>query len=353
MDARPVRLGLYGCGNRTRALLESLYGEGQYEVVAAYDIRPEAIESLCARFGGRPCRSAAELLETADAEAWLISLDPFAHPDAFDEAVETRKPIFIEKPIALSAERAWRMMRRAQALAVPVHVGFMRRYQPAHQAARRFLTEHDTGRLLSLTCTWHHAGETEMLNCLTNSPDNFRLRVSQIPFHCCHALDVMRLYAGDVRRVQSRGLKWVQRPYPSPDVVIALLEFASGAVGYFDYSSMAYRQCLSYEILTERYTLTFENGLEIYHRPATRARRGEGLKDCRDVYHPNIGPEHHTFLPVMPDAEILLDFLNAVRHGTPMKTPIEDGYKVAELAEAIERSWQEDRPIDLPLRFSD
>ena len=353
MGNQPVRLGLYGCGNRTRALLDTLYGEDEYTVVGAFDIRPDAVQSVCERYGGRACRSADELLDLDEPDAWLISLDPLAHPDAFDQTVETGKPIFIEKPIAMTAERAFRMMRRAQDKSVPVHVGFMRRYLPQHKAARRFLAENDTGRMFSVTCTWHHAGETEMINCLNNFPDNFRLKVSQIPFHACHSLDVILLYGGEVRRVQSRGMKWIERHYPSPDGVIALLEFASGAIGYFHYSSVSFRQGIGYQIHTENYTLTFENGLEIYHRPKFKAQRDDESRDCRPVYHSHVGPDRFTFGTSQANTEIMLDFLNAVRNATPMKVPIEDACKAAQLAEAIEQSWQQDRPIDLPMAFPD
>ena len=191
-----------------------------------------------------------------------------------------------------------------------------------------------------------------MINCLNNCPDNFRLKVSQIPFHCCHALDVVRLYGGEVKSVQSRGIKVVQRQYPSPDEVIATLEFDSGAIGYFHYSSMAYRSMLTYLIHFENYSIDFSNWLEIWRRPTTRAQRGEFLKDCRDAYHKNMGPERREFINCgSTDAFIMGCFLDAVRNGTPPVAPIEDAYKVAELAEAIERSWQEDRRIDLPLTF--
>ena len=352
MSSKPVRLGLYGCGNRTRALLDSVYGEDEYTVVAAYDIRPDAVQNVCERYGGVACASADELLDVTEADAWLISLDPLAHPDAFDQTVEKGKPIFIEKPIAMSAERAFRMMQKAEQCGVPVQVGFMRRYLPKHKAARRFLSENDTGRLFSVTCTWHHAGETEMINCLNNCPDNFRLKVSQIPFHCCHALDVVRLYGGEVKRVQSRGMKWVDRHYPSPDAVIALLEFENGAIGHFHYCSMSYKGALSYLVHTENYTLTFEEGLEIYRRPKHKAQRDDGSKDCRPVYHSHMGPDRQTFAGPLPNAEIMLDFLNAVRDGTPVRVPIADAYKVAELAEAIEQSWQQDKAIELPLAFA-
>ena len=154
----PVRLGLYGCGNRTRALLDSLYGEGVYQVVAAYDIRPEAISSAAERYGGRACADPGELVASAQVDAFLISLDPFAHPAAFEQTVEAGKPIFIEKPIALKAGDAYRMMRLAQEKRVPVQVGFMRRYLPEQVAARTFMAENPPGRLFGVRCNWYHPG---------------------------------------------------------------------------------------------------------------------------------------------------------------------------------------------------
>jgi len=366
---KPVKLGLYGCGNRTQALLNTLYGEDEYQVVALFDLRRESMQTVAEKYGGKPCQTAEELVACREADAFLISLDPLAHPDAFDLTVEAGKPIFIEKPIALSAERAYRMMRNAQAKNVPVHVGLMRRYGPEQIAARRYIADNPPGRLFGISCNWFHPGETEMINCLGKCPDNFRLKMSQIPFHCCHALDVMRTYAGEVKAVDARGIKWVERRYPSPDKVIALLEYTNGSVGSFHYSSMSYKSETRYIIHYENYTLSFENGLEIWHRPPHRSQR-EGdllyrkttdkntaffkknmMLDCRPTYHPNIGPDQYKFAVRQQDVLIMTDFLTAVREGSPMKVTIEDGYKVAELAEAIETSWKSAKVITLPLKF--
>jgi len=347
-----VRLGLYGCGNRTRALLDSLYGEDEYRVVAAYDIVGEAVETVVERYGGRACASEEELLGCEETDAFIISLDPFAHPEAFDKTVERGKPIFIEKPIALTAERAYRMMKSAREKNVPVHVGFVHRYYEHHEAARKFLAENPPGHLLAVTCNWYHAGETEMINCTNNSPDNFRLKLSQIPFHCCHALDVLMLYGGAVRRVDARGLKLVERNYPSPDEVIALLEFESGAIGCFHYSSMAYRSGCDFLIHAENYTLELTGDLRIYRRPPTKFLRGEFDAECRTKYHAHISAEERIFPHVPSDYRVMRDFLDAVRDATPMKAPIEVGFKVAELAEAVERSWREKKIIELPMKFA-
>jgi len=353
MKKKIVRLGLYGCGNRTRALLDSLYGEDEYQVVAAYDICRESVESLCRKYGGKVCSNADELVSYKEADAFMISLDPFAHYDAFNRTAAAGKPIFIEKPLALTAQKSYEMMKTAQEKKVPVHVGLMRRYLPKHVTARRFLAENDLGHFFSVTCRWFHAGETEMINCMNNCPDNFRLKVSQIPFHCCHALDVMRLYGGEVKKVDARGLKLVKRNYPSPDEVIALFEFENGAIGQFHYCSMAYQGEISYLIHTENYTLNFTDGLEIWYRPRHKSQREDGSGDCRPVYHRNVGPDRY-MLGAHPSTTpaIMLDFLNSVRNGTPMKVPIEDAYKVAEIAEAIEMSYTSGKEVSLPLEFS-
>ena len=47
-----INIGLYGCGNRTKQLLDSLIHDGLYRVHAAYDVVPAATEALVAQYGG-------------------------------------------------------------------------------------------------------------------------------------------------------------------------------------------------------------------------------------------------------------------------------------------------------------
>lgn len=357
-NTKQVKLGLYGCGNRTRTLLESLEGEGAFEVVSAYDLRPDAARTLCERFGGTACDSAGAMLATPGIEAVMISLDPFAHVEAFIETLELGVPIFLEKPIAPTAREAHRMFQAAQARGVPVQVGLLYRYYPAYQAVKRHLADHDPGRVLSMVYNWQHAGETERINMRNRSPDNFRLKISQIPFHCCHALDLYRVFIGDIAAVTARGIKQLHADYPSPDEVIAILEFANGAIGHFHYSSVCQGWETAYpiHINTENYALTCNHkGYVGYYRPPSRTMRGElSMEDCRPEWNRHKGPVQHRFDLdhfKRATAEIMMDFLTAVRAGTPMPVPLEDGYRVAELADAIEQSWQTGQTVALPLAF--
>ena len=86
MKKKKVKLGLYGCGNRTRALLDSLFLDEEYEVVALYDVRKESAGAAFAKYGGKVCATSGELVGHPEVEAFIISLDPFAHPATFYQA---------------------------------------------------------------------------------------------------------------------------------------------------------------------------------------------------------------------------------------------------------------------------
>ena len=49
------------------------------------------------------------------------------------------------------------------------------------------------------------------------------------------------------------------------------------------------------------------------------------------------------------EAGVFQRFLDGVRGGGALSPGLDEGWRTAELAEAIERSWKERRPIDLPL----
>ncbi len=353
MGKHPVKLGLYGCGNRTRALLDSLYGENEYEVVAAYDVVAEKVHSVAARYGGRACGSAEELLETTAVEALMISLDPFAHPQAFHQALPLGKPIFLEKPIAPTAEGAYRMLQAAEAVGARVHVGLCHRYTASFRALRRYMEQHDPGRIFAVSYRWFSHVETEIINVQNNCPGNFRLRISQIPFHCCHALDTMRLLGGEVSAVQAKGIKWLDWEYVTPDEVIATLEFQSGALGSFHYSGVAYVGGHDCVVHAENYTATFSPWCEfaIYHHPPHESERNDHSPDCRANYEKSIGPDRYSFGRNVYNPIVMNDFLNAVRTGGPMQVPLIDGYKVAELAGAIELGCETGNRVELPLSF--
>lgn len=352
-----IKLGLYGCGNRTKALLNALIQDGFYQVHAAFDLFPASAEALTAQYGGTVCRTSEELLSFKGIDAFLISLDPLVHADALRETIPVGKPIFIEKPVTFTGREAADLADLADRYHVPVQVGFMRRYLPETIYALDFLRENDPGRLFSVDCTWVHHGDTEMNDCLHHRLNNFRLKVSQIPFHCCHMLDIMLLVGGGVKSLSSQLIKVTDRPYPSPDDVTTNIVFANGCSGRFHYSSMVYYTEFSYRFHAENYSMKMNLAVdrptvEIFRRPRFKTSQlGPDLSNSASMlnsYESFCRPQITTFSQGLnlANENIMYDFVRMVRDGIPPAASLRQAARVQGLAEAIELSGKLGRSID-------
>ena len=354
-----IRLGLYGCGRRTKTLLNSLIQDHFYRVEAAFDQNPSQAETMTAEFGGRICRTADELVASPDVDAFLISLSPFAHAAALKKTIPAGRPIFVEKPVAFTGAEVSGIADLAEQYHVPVQVGFMRRYLKETRTALDFIKQNDPGRIFCVDCSWLHHGDTEMNYCLYHQPDNFRLQVSQIPYHCCHMLDIMLLFGGPVQSVSSQLLKVTERPYPSPDDLIANVKFANGANGRFHYSSMVYHSQIAYWFNAENYSIKMNadgNNLAIFRRPRFQTSRlgpnpekEKNFSSFNASYERNCGPEIINFSQGDDAAteNIVYDFVRMVRDGVVPSADLRTAARVQGFAEAIELSGRLGRPVEL------
>ena len=354
-----IRLGLYGTGNRTKSLLDSLCNDDFYKVHGAYDLNQDSAEALASKYGGTVCRTPEELVSLEGVDAFLISLSPFAHAEALRRTIPAGKPVFVEKPVSFSASEVAELAALAEQRRVPVQVGFMRRYLPESIAALAYLRENDPGRIFCVDCNWFHHGDTEMNFCLYQQPGNFRLQVSQIPFHCCHMLDLLLLMGGPVRRVSSQRIKVTERPYPSPDDLIANIEFANGANGRFHYSSMVYYTEMSYRFHAENYSIKMNAGmnqLEFFRRPRFRTSQLGSAPAQRKDFH-SFNESYESFCRPqivnfsqslnVANENIMYDFVRMVRDGVPPAADLRTAVRVQGLAEAIEESGCLGRPVEL------
>ena len=354
-----IRLGLYGCGERTWSLLNSLIRDEFYCVQASFDLSEAAVQKTVAEFGGKACRSAEELIACKDVDAFLISLSPFAHADAMRKTIPAGKPIFVEKPVAFTGAEVAELEALAEQYHVPVQVGFMRRYLPETIAALDYIRNNEPGRLFSVECKWVHHGDVGMNYYMQHFPDNFRLKCSQIPFHCCHMLDIFLLFGGPVQTVTSQLIKVTERPYPSPDDVICSVKFANGANGLFHYSSMVYYTEFSYGFNAENYSFkmcTEGQNLQVYHRPRFRTTQlgphPEAEKDFgrfNNRYERACFPDTTKFSQGLDFANenIMFDFVKMVRDGAVPEADLKTAVRVQGFAEAVEMSGKLGKTIEL------
>ena len=364
------KLALYGAGNRTKALINSLLYDDFYKIHSVFDINFSAAKALSEEYNCKHCRTSEELLASG-ADAYLISLSPFAHAQALREVIPLGKPIFVEKPVSFSSQELLELKLLAEKYNTPVQVGFMRRYLQETQEAFEYMRENDGGRLFCIDCNWLHHGATEMNFHVNNSPDNFRLKVSQIPFHCCHMLDIILMAGGPIKSVDAQLIKWSDRPYPSPDSCIANFEFENGANGRFHYSSMVYHGECSYRFHFENYTLRIAylgNALQIFRRPRFKTSEygpkqlaQKDFSSFNEAYERNCSPitkNYFTHGLWIANENIMQDFVNTVEKGIMPKADLNAALRVQGFAEAMEEGGRARKKVlldslGMPIRDKD
>ena len=139
----PVRLGLLGAGRIGQTHARSVAAAEDAQLVAVADPDTAAATAVVRTTGARAA-SAGEVLSDPAIEGILIAAPTDLHADLVEKAAESRKAIFCEKPLDLDLARAQRAVATARRCAVPLMVGFNRRFDPSF---RRLRDEIDSGRI--------------------------------------------------------------------------------------------------------------------------------------------------------------------------------------------------------------
>jgi predicted dehydrogenase len=161
---RPVRFGVIGCGviaywTHLREL-KRLQGA---TLVAAAD--PDAAaRDRAARLTGVPVYERVDhLLDRSDIDAVVICAPTHLHAELTVAACVAGKHVYVEKPIATTAEDARRICEAAAAAHRLIAVGFNRRCHPAFQQARELIAAGRIGRVrAALTAFTEPSAANEM-----------------------------------------------------------------------------------------------------------------------------------------------------------------------------------------------
>ncbi len=185
-------------------------------------------------------------------------------------ALAAGKPVYCEKPLAVSLEQAEQMQQAAQRAGVVTRVGYNYQHNPMIEWARELIHSGELGEIISFQ------GEfSEDFMADAQSPWSWRCEAQHAGGALAdlgsHLLSMARYLLGDVEAVCA-DTHTVHRQRPASkgslelrdigvdDQVHALLRFASGARGTVSSSWLkhGYKNHLSFEISGTRGTLAFD-----------------------------------------------------------------------------------------------
>jgi len=153
-----VNIAVLGCGRIGVMHARNIANHPKARLATVFDIHQPSADKLAAELGVKTSSSIEEILANPDVDAILIATSTNTHADILEQAVAAGKPILCEKPIDLSLDRVNACFERIRNKNVPIMLGFVRRFDPGHRAARDAVRRGDIGELHQVIITSRDPG---------------------------------------------------------------------------------------------------------------------------------------------------------------------------------------------------
>jgi myo-inositol 2-dehydrogenase / D-chiro-inositol 1-dehydrogenase len=192
-----MRLGLIGLGRIGAFHADTLSQLPAVESLVVTDAVPSVRASVAERVGAEVADDAADLLRRG-VDAIVIAAATTAHTDLIRAGIDANIPVFCEKPLSGDLAAAVAIAGYVNDSAIPVQVGYPRRFDPAYLAARAAVQNGELG--------WVHTVRSTTLDPAP-APRDY-LAVSGGIFRDCsvHDFDSVRWVTGrDVVEVYATG----------------------------------------------------------------------------------------------------------------------------------------------------
>lgn len=218
-------------------------------VVSVCDVNEETLQRV-AREHAVPhaCTDYRELVENPDVELVVVASPDHFHREHTERALAAGKHVLCEKPMAWTLEECRSMIAAQKRSGRLLYVGHLVRLTPAFSTARKMVEEGILGQVYYVGATYQHD------YAKLGGHDNWRFD-PKLARHIflgggCHAVDLMRHFVGQVSSVTAVSNHIGLPKLPTDDLVVALYQGDSGAVGRVFVSGGCKRP---YEIALELY----------------------------------------------------------------------------------------------------
>jgi inositol 2-dehydrogenase len=335
MPVSRLNVGLIGLGRLGSVYAHNLAARiADTRLVAVADTATGLAENIAAQYDvPRSYEDPLDLLDDRHVDAVVIVTPTQTHPSLAIASLERGKPTFCEKPPALLLEEALAMKSCAERTGIPLHIGFMRRFDPGYVAAKRRLEAGAIGNAVVFKATSRDPYPPAVEYADPKSSGGLLLDMG------IHDFDLARWFMGPVKSLHAIGGTLV---YPQLGAVgdidnaVVTLQFASDRLGVVDLSRNG---IYGYDITTE--LLGTRGTVRIGYLRETPVV----LLDASGVWHDTVP----YFMQRFEKAYVaqLEDFARAVSAGRPVSVDIDDGIEALRIAIAARESYRTGRSIEL------
>jgi UDP-N-acetyl-2-amino-2-deoxyglucuronate dehydrogenase len=227
-----IHVGLIGGGNISETHARAAVAIPGVEISAIYGTNIEKITGLCREHGGRPYQDFDAFLKYKPMDVVIIGSPSGLHAAQGTAAARCGLHVLTEKPIDISVNRADALIEAAKESGVQLGVLFQDRMKPHIRELKKWIEQGLLGTILFVEARvkWYRPPEYYANSRWrgTKALDGGGALINQ----GVHTIDLLLWLLGDVVRVQARISTQLHK-IEAEDTAVAILEFASGAVGQF------------------------------------------------------------------------------------------------------------------------
>lgn len=276
-----IRWGIIGCGDVTEVKSAPAFAEAQGSALVAVMRRTAHLAEDYARRHGVPrwYADAEALVADPHVDAVYVATPPDSHREHVLLAARHRKPVYVEKPMALDHRQCLDMIEACQAAGVPLFTAYYRRALPRFLRVKALMDEGAIGDVRAVTVVLyrrHVMGAGPLPWRVDPAVSGGGLFVDL----ASHTLDLLDFMLGPIASAAGDAANQ-GRFYSAEDIVSAALAFECGVRGTGLWCFTADRNEDRVEIIGDAGRITFSTFDEV---PVTLAR--DGAVESFGIPHP-------------------------------------------------------------------
>lgn len=231
---KQVNWGIIGCGDVTEIKSGPAFNKVKdSRLVAVMRRNGDKARDYAERHGvPKHYSDADQLIHDPDVNAVYVATPPDSHAQYTIRAAQAGKPVYVEKPMALTFVQCQQMIEACEQADVPLFVAYYRRRLPNFLKVKKIIASGAIGAVRFVTIQLYHPSHPSEEHAQTLPWRVFPDIAGGGHFVdlASHQLDYLDYLFGPI--VSVHGMARNQAGlYPAEDVVAASLEFDSGVVG--------------------------------------------------------------------------------------------------------------------------
>lgn len=349
-----IRVAVIGTGFGEAVHLPALTQVPDFVIAGVCSRRAERAHAAAQTFGASIATTDyRELVERSDIDAVIVATPPNLHHSMTMTALAAGKHVLCEATMAKTVAEAKDMVRMAERSGASAMINHEFRFIPARAYAKELIEGGYIGEPYSASMSFYRSSLNDPRGVAFTWLMEADKAGGMLGAIGSHHIDCLRWWMGEIRGASGAVATMVRKRragdsaqmlnVDADDTFAVVVQFQNGAIGTIHYSATAAHEPADHIVISGSdgtLVLTADGRLQ-------GGKKGELVADLiiPEIYIRSAATGPHPL--IHPTVYLLKEWAASIRSGTPRSPSFEDGFNVQEVIDAIGRSVQTGRSVDM------